>query len=274
MVIAFSGWNDAAEAATGATSHILGCWTDLSFSVVPELIADVDPEEFYDFQVNRPMVSIDDSQIRSLTWPGTQIFGLATPEFEFDFVVVRGVEPSMKWKTFVADVLDLADDLEVSIVITLGSMLADAPHTRPITVSGSGAHPEIAKRLGVEVSSYEGPTGILGALQDGCVRRGMDAISLWAAVPHYASGSPSPKATLALVNALEDFLQIDIPQGELPDLSLAWENDVNDLALEDTEVADYVKALEESKDASDLPDVSGETIARELERFLRRHSGD
>jgi proteasome assembly chaperone (PAC2) family protein len=272
MVLAFSGWNDAAEAATGATSHILGCWTDPSFTVVPELIADVDPEEFYDFQVNRPMVSVDDSQIRSLTWPGTQVFGLATPDLEFDFVIVRGVEPSMKWKTFVKDLLDLADDLEVSMVITLGSMLADAPHTRPITVSASGAHPEIAKRLGVEASKYEGPTGILGALQDACIRRGIDAISLWAAVPHYASNSPSPKATLALVNALEDYLEIDIPQGDLPELSSSWEKDVNDLALEDTEVAEYVKALEESKDAAELPDVSGESIARELERFLRRQS--
>jgi proteasome assembly chaperone (PAC2) family protein len=273
MVVAFSGWNDAAEAATGAASHILGCWTDPSFTVTPELIADLDSEEFYDFQVNRPMISVDDSKIRSLTWPGTQVFGLATPDLDFDFVVVRGVEPSMKWKTFVKDILDLADDLEISMIITLGSMLADAPHTRPITVSGSGANPEIAKRLGVEVSSYEGPTGILGALQDGCIRRGIDAVSLWAAVPHYASGSPSPKATLALVNALEDFLEIDIPQGELPDSSLEWEKDVNDLAQEDTEVAEYVKALEESKDASDLPDVSGESIARELERFLRRQSG-
>lgn len=273
MVVAFSGWNDAAEAATGAASHILGCWTDPSFTVIPELIADLDSEEFYDFQVNRPMISVDDSKIRSLTWPGTQVFGLATPDLDFDFVVVRGVEPSMKWKTFVKDILDLADDLEISMIITLGSMLADAPHTRPITVSGSGANPEIAKRLGVEVSSYEGPTGILGALQDGCIRRGIDAVSLWAAVPHYASGSPSPKAILALVNALEDFLEIDIPQGELPDSSLEWEKDVNDLAQEDTEVAEYVKALEESKDASDLPDVSGESIARELERFLRRQSG-
>ena len=218
------------------------------------------------------MVSMDESQIRTLTWPGTQVFGLATPDY--DFVVVRGVEPSMKWKTFVKDLLDLADDLEVAMVVTLGSMLADAPHTRPITVTGSGAHPDIAKRLGVEVSRYEGPTGILGALQDGCLRRGIDAVSLWAAVPHYASGSPSPKATLALINSLEDFLEIDIPQGELPTASGLWEKEVNDLAQEDTEVAEYVKALEESKDAADLPDVSGESIARELERFLRRQSGD
>jgi len=274
MVIAFSGWNDAAEAATGALSHLLGSWTDAEFDVVPELIADVDPEDFYDFQVNRPMVEIDESSVRALTWPGTQIFGLRTPTFEHDFVVVRGVEPSMKWKTFTADLLDLADDLEVDLVITLGSMLADAPHTRPITVSGSGAHPDIAQRLGVEISKYEGPTGILGVIQDGCVRRGVDAVSLWAAVPHYASNSPSPKATLALVNALEDFLEISIPQGDLPEESSAWEIEVSEMAKEDSDVAEYVKALEESKDATDLPDVTGESIARELERFLRRQNGN
>jgi len=278
MLIAFSGWNDAAEAATGAASHILGAWTAAEHAindqvgVVPELIADIDPEEFYDFQVNRPLVDIDESQIRSLTWPGTQIFGLATPNFDFDFIIVRGVEPSMKWKTFTHDLLDLADDLEVQTIITLGSMLADAPHSRPITVTGSGAHPEIAKRLGVEVSRYEGPTGILGVIADACLRRGLDAISLWAAIPHYASNSPSPKATLALINALEDFLEISLPQGELHADSLEWESEVDELAREDSDVAEYVKALEESKDSALLSDVSGEDLARELERFLRRQS--
>jgi proteasome assembly chaperone (PAC2) family protein len=278
MLIAFSGWNDAAEAATGATSHILGAWTDAEHAindqvgVVPELIADIDPEEFYDFQVNRPIVDIDESQIRSLTWPGTQIFGLATPNFDFDFILVRGVEPSMKWKTFTHDLLDLADDLEVRTIITLGSMLADAPHSRPITVTGSGAHPELAKRLGVEVSRYEGPTGILGVIADACLRRGLDAISLWAAIPHYASNSPSPKATLALINALEDFLEISLPQGDLHADSLEWESEVDELAREDSDVAEYVKALEESKDSTLLSDVSGEDLARELERFLRRQS--
>jgi proteasome assembly chaperone (PAC2) family protein len=272
MVIAFSGWNDAGEAATGAASHLLASWIESDGDVVPELIADVDVEEFYDFQVNRPTVCIDESSIRSLTWPVTQIFGLRTPELDHDFVVVRGVEPSMKWKTFAGDILDLADDLEIDMVITLGSMLADTPHTRPITVSGSGAHPEIAQRLGVEISRYEGPTGILGVIQDACVRRGIDAVSLWAAIPHYASGSPSPKAILALINALEDFLEITLPQGELVNESRDWEIEVSEMAKEDSDVAEYVKSLEESKDAADLPEVSGESIARELERFLRRQS--
>ena len=272
MVIAFSGWNDAGEAASGAASHLLGCWTDPAFDVVPELIAEVDPEEFYDFQVNRPTVYVDDSSIRNLTWPGTQVFALATPTLSHDFIVVRGVEPSMKWKTFSSDLLDLADDCEVDLVITLGSMLADTPHTRPITVSGSGAHPDIATRLGVEISKYEGPTGILGVIQDSCIRRGIDAISLWAAIPHYASNSPSPKASLALVNALEDFLEVSIPQGDLPDEAIEWEEEVTELAKEDSDVSEYVKALEESKDAVDLPEATGESIARELERFLRRQT--
>jgi proteasome assembly chaperone (PAC2) family protein len=272
MVIAFAGWSDAGEAATNALSHLLGSWVDDASDVVPELIAEFDPEDFYDFQVNRPTVVVDDSSIRSLTWPGTQIFGLRTPDLPHDFVVVRGVEPSMKWKTFSSEILDLADDLEVNIVITLGSMLADTPHTRPITVSGSGAHPDIARRLGVEISRYEGPTGILGVIQDACVRRGIDAISLWAAIPHYASSSPSPKATLALINALEDFLEISLPQGKLPHEALEWERDVTEMAKEDSDVAEYVKALEESKDAAELPEATGESIARELERFLRRQN--
>jgi proteasome assembly chaperone (PAC2) family protein len=278
MLVAFSGWNDAAEAATGVTSHILGAWTDRihavddQIGVVPELIADVDPEDFYDFQVNRPMIEIDDSQIRSLTWPGTQVFGLQLPGYDFDFIVVRGVEPSMKWRSFTQELLDLADDLEVSLIITLGSMLADVPHSRPITVTGSGAHPDIAKRLGIEINKYEGPTGILGIIQDASMRRGMDLVSLWASIPHYANDSPSPKAVLALLNALEDFLEITLPQGDLPKQAREWEAEVDELAREDSEVAEYVKALEESKDSLSLSDVSGDELARELERFLRRQS--
>ena len=270
MVMAFSGWNDAAEAASGAVEHLLSGWRDISDDVVPELIADVESEDYYDFQVNRPVVSIDESQIRSITWPTTQVFGLSIPSMARDLVIVTGVEPSMRWKSFTSDLLDLADDLEVSLIVTLGSLLADTPHTRPITVTGTGAHPSISARLGVSVSKYEGPTGILGIIQDGCMRRGIDAISLWAAVPHYASNAPSPKATLALINTLEDFLDISIPLSDLPEAADAWEKDVNDLATEDNEVAEYVKALEESKDAAELPDVSGDSIAKEFERYLRR----
>jgi proteasome assembly chaperone (PAC2) family protein len=274
MIVAFSGWNDAAEAASGAVEHLLSGWRDKSDDVLPELIAQVESEDFYDFQVNRPQVSIDESQIRSITWPSTQVFGLAVPSMPRDLVIVTGVEPSMRWKSFTSDLLDLADDLEVSLVVTLGSLLADTPHTRPITVSGTGAHPSIADRLGVSVSKYEGPTGILGIIQDACMRRGVDAISLWAAVPHYAASSPSPKATLALVNTLEEFLDVSIPLSDLPERADIWEKEVNNLAAEDSEVADYVKALEESKDAAELPEVSGDSIAKEFERYLRRQKED
>jgi proteasome assembly chaperone (PAC2) family protein len=272
MITAFSGWNDAAEGASGAIEHLLAAWKEKDDDVVPQLIANVDAEEFYDFQEHRPQVAIDDSSIRSITWPGTQVFGLVIPQMKRDIVIVIGAEPSMRWKRFTSDLLDLADDLEVSLVITLGSLLSDSPHTRPITVTGTGAHPNIADRLGVSVSKYEGPTGILGILQDGCMRRGIDAISLWAAVPHYASNAPSPKASLALINSLEDFLDISIPLGSLQIDSDEWEKSVDALAAEDSDVAEYVKALEQSKDAAELPEVSGDVIAKEFERYLRRQS--
>ena len=274
MIMAFSGWNDAAEGASGAIEHLLSIWREKDDEILPQLIADVEPEDFYDFQVNRPQVSIDDSSIRNITWPSTQIFGLEMPSMDRDLVIVTGVEPSMRWKTFTTDLLDLADDLEVSLVVTLGSLLADTPHSRPITVTGTGAHPNIAGRLGVSVSKYEGPTGILGIIQDGCMRRGIDAISLWAAVPHYASASPSPKASLALINSLEDFLEVSFPLGTLQEEADEWEKSVDELAAEDNDVAEYVKALEESKDAAELPDVSGDSIAKEFERYLRRRSTD
>ena len=273
MVIAFGGWSDAGEAATGVITHLLATLGDgENEGVEAELIAEVDSEDYYDFQVNRPLIFVDGSMIRSLTWPGVQVFGLRNPEGERDFVLVRGVEPSMRWRSFASELLDLADELEVELVITLGSMLADTPHTRAIPVSGTGAHPDIAARLGVEVSRYEGPTGILAVIQDGCVRRGIDAIALWAAVPHYANATPSPKATLALVNGLEDFLEISLPQGTLPDLAITWENAVTEMVKEDSDIEEYIKTLEESKDANEISDESGEELAREVERFLRRQN--
>ena len=270
MVIAFSGWNDAGEAATGVTQHLLSVLATGELKRAPHLIADIDPEEFYDFQVNRPMLSDSKSHGRALTWPGTRIYGLEALDLEFDFIIVEGVEPSMKWKTFSNQLLDLADDLEVEMIIMIGSMLADVPHTRPISVSASAGNAQSASAFDVEISTYEGPTGILGVISDLCVRRGIDAVSLWAAVPHYASNSPSPKATLALLNSLEDLLSINLQQGDLPKLALDWQNEVDDLAREDSEVSEYVKALEESKDASELGDTSGEALAREAERYLRR----
>jgi proteasome assembly chaperone (PAC2) family protein len=263
MIAAFGGWNDAGEAATSAIAHLASMWTFTS-------IAQVDPEEYYDFQVNRPTVYQDEEKQRQLLWPRTEVFAVATPELPFDLLLVKGIEPSMKWKNFTNELLDLADDLDVAMIITLGSLLADAPHSRPMPVTKSAGNAAIAARLGVEMSGYEGPTGILGVLQYAAMRRGIDAISLWSAIPHYASLSPSPKATLALLNALEDFLNISLPPGDLQSQARIWEISIDELARGDSDIAEYVRQLEESKDAADLPEATGESIAREFERYLRR----
>lgn len=264
-VIAFNGWNDAGEAATGALTHLLNSW-----GAQENLIAESTSEDFYDYQQIRPSVFVDNSQIRRINWPNTYVYGLFTPHLPFDLVVVRGPEPSFKWQRFSSELLDLFDDLEVQLVITLGALLADAPHTRPISVTGTSSNPNLAKKFGFEVSRYEGPTGILGAIQDLCQRREVDALSLWAALPHYAAGSPSPKATLALIEELGDFLEIVIPEGDLSEAAKAWEIAVSQLAEEDAEISEYVKQLEADKDDSDLEEITGDEIAKEFERFLRR----
>lgn len=264
MIASFEGWNDAGESASGALTHLLTVWKH-------QELGRLNPEDYYDFQVNRPFIRIDETVVREIVWPNTIFYAVSTPNLANDFLVVKGIEPSMRWQTFANEVLDIADDYEVNTVITLGALLADTPHSRPITVTASGAHPDIAKRLGVEVSKYEGPTGIIGVLQDASYRRGLDAVSFWAAVPHYVSTPPSPKASLALVNALEDFLEISIPQGDLPDRATSWEKQVDQMASEDAEIGDYVKQLENNKDALDIPGATGESIAREVERFLRRN---
>ncbi len=274
MLCAFSGWNDAAEGATGALDHLLETLCADDNAAASQLIAEIDSEEYFDFQVNRPQVSLDELDNRTITWPSTQIFAVSVPQFSRDLVIVKGIEPSMHWKSFVREILDLADDLEVSLVITVGSLLADVPHSRPISVGLSASNPALAKNLNVEISRYEGSTGILGIINDGALRRGIDAISMWAAIPHYAANSPSPKASLALIHAIEDFLEFTIPLGDLPSEADEWEKEIDDLAQEDTDVADYVKSLEESKDAQDLPDVSGDMIAKEFERYLRRKDKD
>ncbi|MBM3721365.1 MAG: PAC2 family protein [Actinobacteria bacterium] len=266
MLAAFAGWNDAGESATGAINHLLTSWTHHKLGMM-------DPEDYYDFQLNRPAIKVDERVVREIIWPNTVLFEVSTPHLDNDFIIVKGIEPSAKWRTFASELLDIADDYEVTMSITLGALLSDTPHTRPITVTGSGAHPDVAGRLGIEISKYEGPTGIIGVLQDAAHQRGIDAVSLWASIPHYVSTPPCPKASLALINALEDFLDISIPQGDLPERSSSWEIQVNQMAAEDSEVGDYVKQLETSKDAAELPEATGESIAREVERFLRRNPG-
>ncbi len=274
MLIAFSGWNDGAEAATGALDHLLSAWTQTNDDVVPVLIAQVDSEDFYDYQVSRPQVRVNETQQREIIWPGTQIFGLSIPSMRRDLIIVTGVEPSMRWKSFTSEILDIADDLEVSMIITVGAMLSDSPHTRPIKIIATTANPSVGARLDLLPSTYQGPTGIIGAIQDGCTKRGIESLSLWASVPHYAPNAPSPKASLALIHAMEDYLGVLIPVGDLSEQAQSWEESVTLLASEDADVADYVKSLEASKDAAELPEASGETIAKEFEKYLRRHQED
>jgi len=266
LVAAFEGWNDAAEAATGVIDHLLAEYPGQRF-------AEVDPEDYYDFQVNRPVISVGDRGVREITWPATAAISTTIPDGP-DLIVIRGIEPSMRWRSFISEIIGLAFELDVDRVVTIGSLLADTPHTRPVPVTSVASDPVIAERLGVELTRYEGPTGIVGALTEGFTRAGIETLSFWAAVPHYVSQSPCPKATLALLRALEDALDVALPPGDLEEEALAWERGVDELAHDDDEVAEYVRSLEEARDTADLPEATGDAIAREFERYLRRRDDD
>jgi proteasome assembly chaperone (PAC2) family protein len=263
LIAAFEGWNDAGEAATGAVEHLEQVWN-------ATLLTSIDPDDYYDFQVNRPIVSVEEGDRRTITWPTSRFSWAKIPGAKRDVVLLRGIEPNMRWRAFTAEILSLAADLGVDTVVTLGALLADAPHPRPIPVTGTVTDNGLARQLDLEVSRYEGPTGIVGVLQEAAARIGMPSISLWAAVPHYVAQPPSPKATLALLRRVEDLLDLSVELGELPEDARAWEHGVDELAAEDSEVADYVRSLEEAKDTAELPEASGEAIAREFERYLRR----
>ena len=267
VIAAFEGWNDAAESASAAIDHLMRVWD-------ARVVGAVDPEDFYDFQVNRPMVGTDEKGHRRLTWPSTRIAIASPADLDRDLILIRGIEPNMKWRQFTAELLAATDELGGQLVVTLGALLADTPHTRPIPVTGTATEPDLVDRLKLEQSNYEGPTGIVGVLQDACTRLDIPAVSYWAAVPHYVAQPPCPKATLALLGQLEDLLQTSIPLDDLPEEARAWERGVDELAEEDEDVADYVRALEETRDTTDLPEASGEAIAREFERYLKRNRPD
>ena len=266
VIAAFEGWNDAADAASSAVDHLMRVWN-------ARTVGAIDPDEYYDFQVNRPMVGSDPAGHRRITWPGTTLAIASPPDLDRDIILLRGIEPNMKWRLFCAELLAACDDLGGRLVVTLGALLADTPHTRPIPVSGTATEPELVDRLKLEQSTYEGPTGIVGVLQDACSKLDIPAVSYWAAVPHYVAQPPCPKATLALLGQLEDLLEASIPLGDLPEDARAWERGVDELAEEDEDVADYVRSLEETRDTTELPEASGEAIAREFERYLKRRNG-
>ena len=266
MLAAFEGWNDAGGAATQALIHLHEVWG-------AEQVDELDPEEYHDFQVNRPTISLSDDGRREISWPTTSVAVAARPRSREAVVLVHGIEPSMRWRTYSAELLDVAERLGVTTVITLGALLADVPHTRPIPVTATSDDRELQDVLGLDANTYEGPTGIVGVLQHEAQRRGLRSLSVWGAVPHYVAHPPSPKATLALLVRIEELLGEPIALGDLAEDAEAWQHGVDELAGEDTEIAEYVAQLEEAKDTADLPEASGEAIAREFERYLRRRDG-
>ncbi|MCU1674073.1 MAG: hypothetical protein JWN77_2186 [Frankiales bacterium] len=267
LLAAFEGWNDAGDGATSAIEHLEEEWG-------AQAVAAIDPDEYYDFQVNRPMVQLVDGITRKITWPTTRISVCSPPGADRDVVLVRGVEPNMRWRGFCLELVEMSAQLGVEMVVTLGALLADSPHTRPVPVSGTASEPQTAEELRLEASRYEGPTGIVGVFQDACTQVGMKAVSFWAAVPHYVATPPCPKAAIALLRRVEDLLDIPVPLGSLPEQAREWERQVDELAAEDSEVAEYVASLEEREPETDLPEASGEAIAKEFERYLRRRGDD
>jgi proteasome assembly chaperone (PAC2) family protein len=271
LVAAFAGWNDAASAATTALEAVAG-------SLEAEQVAELDPEDFYDFQVTRPTIRLAEGQAREVDWPTNRIFAAVHPGAERDLVLVSGIEPNLRWRTFAGAVLDVAERLEVQMVVTLGALLADVPHTRPVPITGLASDPELVERLNLQRSSYEGPTGIVGIVHDACRQRGLTSASLWAAVPHYVAAVPNPKAALALLRRLEGFTGVAIEASELEEAIARFETQVDRAVASSPEIDDLVRRLELEQD--EVPDLgfgdmpSGDAIARDFQRFLRQRSDD
>lgn len=264
VVAAFEGWNDAGDAASSAIEHL-----QLTWDATP--LAELDPDPYYDFQVSRPTVKLVEGVTRKVTWPTTRLSVCRPPGCGHDVVLVHGIEPNMRWQAFCTELLERVNQVGARTVVTLGALLADAPHTRPVPVTGTAYDSEAAARYNLEQSQYEGPTGIVGIFQDFCVQAGIPAISFWAAVPHYVSQPPSPKATLALLHRVEEALDVEVPLDNLPEQAEEWETTVSEMAEEDEDVKNYVRALEERGDAEvKLTETSGDAIAAEFERYLRR----
>jgi proteasome assembly chaperone (PAC2) family protein len=270
MVCAFKGWNDAGEAATAALSYIRG-------SFEARDIAEIDPEEFYDFTAVRPTVRLADGDVRKIEWPENKVAAAPVQGADADLVLFHGVEPSLRWRRFTDDVIGVARELDVGTVITLGALLADVPHSRPVAINGITSDEGLLDRLGFEPPTYEGPTGIVGALQAACADAGLPAVSLWASVPHYVAASPNPKVALALVRAFEGATTLAVDGGELEEAAEDYERQVTAAVASDPEVKAFVERLENAMDevtAENPPDEgqlpSADTIASDFQRFLRQ----
>ncbi|GAA1172461.1 PAC2 family protein [Pseudonocardia alaniniphila] len=265
LIAAFEGWNDAGEAASTALEHL-----ELSWDAEP--LVSIDPEEYYDFQVTRPHVRHAGGVTRKIEWQTTRLSVATLPGTDRHVVLVNGIEPNLRWRTFCAELLGYVEKLGVTKVITLGALLTDTPHTRPTPVSGISYDVSSAGDLQVEPSSYQGPTGIVGVFQNACVEAGIPAVSFWAAVPHYVSQARVPKAAVALLHRVEELLDVEVPLGGLPEQAEEWERTVSEMAEADDEVREYVRQLEEQAeaDADVLPEADGDAIAADFERYLRR----
>lgn len=266
LLAAFEGWNDAADAASGVVAHLVEEWD-------ADVLVELDPEEYYDFQVTRPVLHRFDDSDSELLWPTPTIYHARPPHSDRDVLLLSAPEPNFRWRAFCSTVLGVASLAGVSEVITLGALLADSPHTRPVPVSGSSNGLSGRPMPNVQESRYSGPVGITSVLMVEATRMDLPATSLWAAVPHYLAEPPCPKATLALLGAVEDVLQVPLPQGVLDEMSEAWQRGAEQLYEHDEDVAEYVRSLEAEQEPEDLPQASGDAIAREFERYLRRRQG-
>ena len=272
LISAFKGWNDGGQAATVAAGYLAKLWG-------AEQFADLDPEGFMDFQAVRPTVSLDEGMTRRIEWPENVFLHGAIPDTERDAVILLGVEPNYRWRAFTDHVTGLARDLGVELVVTLGALLADVPHTRSAPVTGAATDPQLVEEMGLQLSRYEGPTGIVGVLHDACRRAELRSVSLWSAVPHYVSLAPSPRAARALCVRLSDLLGIEIDTAELAEAEAAYAAQVSEAVASDPDTQSYVEELERRADTielfgegGELP--SGETLADELSRFLREREKD
>jgi predicted ATP-grasp superfamily ATP-dependent carboligase len=263
LITAFRGWNDGGQGASLAAGYLARLWD-------ADLIADVDPEEFFDFQATRPHVKLVEGLTRQIDWPETSFYHARPDGFDRDIVLLLGIEPNLRWRAFSKLVVDFAGELGVELVVSLGSLLADVPHTRPAPVTGSASDPELVERLGLQASRYEGPTGIVGVLHDACRSANLPSVSFWAAVPHYVSLTPSPRAALALCERLGSLLDTEIDVAELEQAAGGYVEQVSRAVATDADTQAYVDELEsraDEIDESELP--SGDALAAELTRFLR-----
>jgi proteasome assembly chaperone (PAC2) family protein len=269
LICGFKGWNDAADAASTAITFVGGALEARRF-------ATIDPEDFYDFQATRPRITLVDGDTREIVWPEVELFEARVPRAPRDLILLAGSEPSFRWRTFTKLIVELAEAIGTQLVVTLGSLLADVPHTRPVSVTGLASDHALVSRLGLAPSSYEGPTGIVGILHAACQRAGLPSASLWAAVPHYIAATPNPKAALALVRKLEGLVGVAVDASDLETAAGDYERQVNLAVQSDPDVQAFVERLEqassEAEDGEPGPLPSGETIARDLQRFLRQRT--